>query len=90
MKKDGQDKTDDKIQLLNRNKGFALIYTLSSLVSVLLLTYIGPLKNRQASNYQFKEQKVKAMAAQSQSVHIKYESSNHIFWLNRTHDFTNF
>ena len=69
MRKDGQDKTDDKIQLLNRNKGFALIYTIPSLVSILLLTYVGPLKNRQSSNYQFREQNLKAMGAQSQCSH---------------------
>ena len=54
---------------MNRNKGFALIHELSTLVSMLLLTYGGPLKNRQLSNSQFREQKLKVMAAQSQSSH---------------------
>lgn len=55
MNKDGQDRTDDKIQLLNRNKGFALIHELSSLVPMLLLTYGEPLKNSHSSNYQFRK-----------------------------------
>lgn len=49
--------------------------------TVLLLTYLGPLKNRQSSSFQFREEKFKALAIQTQSVYIKYENSKHIFWL---------
>lgn len=57
---------------------------------MLLLAYLGPLKNRQSSNCQFREQKLKAIATQSQIVYIKYRNSNYVFWLNQTLSFTNF
>lgn len=65
MKKDGQDKANDKIPLLNRSKGFALIYTLPSSASMLLLTYVGPLTNSQSSNYPFRQLKLKTMVAKA-------------------------
>ena len=39
--------------------------------TMLLLAYLGPLKERQSSNCQFREQKLKAIATQRLTVHIK-------------------